>query len=256
MRYAAASLAVIFGLHAGNLHAACQDGTQPSGAKYRICLPDSVSWNRQLVVYAHGYVSPDRPVAIPEDHLKLPDGVSLPDSFTTFGYAFAVTSYRVNGLAILEGQEDLKELTDIFIRLHGKPTNIFLGGVSEGGLIAALSAEKFPGTYDAAIAACGPIGSFGAQINYLADVRNLFDFYFPALLPGTVVNVPAELAKNWDSIYVPAIKAILAANPVKNAEFSRLPACYPRESTMRARSITSSLRLLTVPWRPMMRRQS
>ena len=151
MRHAAATLAVIFGLHAGDLYAACQDGTQPSGAKYRICLPDSVSWNRQLVVYAHGYVSPDRPVGIPEDHLKLPDGVSLPDSFTTFGYAFAVTSYRVNGLAILEGQEDLKELTDIFIRLHGKPTNIFLGGVSEGGLIAALSAEKFPGTYDAAI---------------------------------------------------------------------------------------------------------
>ena len=220
MRHAAATLAVIFGLHAGDLYAACQDGTQPSGAKYRICLPDSVSWNRQLVVYAHGYVSPDRPVGIPEDHLKLPDGVSLPDSFTTFGYAFAVTSYRVNGLAILEGQEDLKELTDIFIRLHGKPTNIFLGGVSEGGLIAALSAEKFPGTYDAAIAACGPIGSFGAQINYLADVRNLFDFYFPALLPGTVVNVPAELAENWRLCLPSGHQSHPRGEPRKNAEFS------------------------------------
>ena len=104
MRYALAAFALIVSLDSGRLYAACTDGTQASGAKYRICLP-SGTWNKQLVVYAHGYVSSDQPVAIPEDQLVV-DGTSLPDTFTAFGYAFAVSSYRANGLVILEAQDD------------------------------------------------------------------------------------------------------------------------------------------------------
>lgn len=218
MRYAAAVLALIISVHSDKLYAACTDGTQPGGAKYRICLPAG-AWNRQLVVYAHGYVSPDQPVAIPEDQLRLPDGTSLPDAFNAFGYAFAVTSYRMNGLAILDGVEDVRELTEIFIKQVGKPDATFLGGVSEGGLVAALSAERFPKTFDAAIAACGPIGSFSGQINYVGDARVLFDYFFPGVLPGTVVAVPLELWTNWETVYVPAIKTALASNPAKRQSF-------------------------------------
>lgn len=218
MKSAIAALALILNFCSGRLYGACTDGTQPSGAKYRICLP-SGTWNRQLVVYAHGYVAPDQPVAIPEDQLKLPDGTSLPDTFTAFGYAFATTSYRNNGLAILTGQDDLRELTDIFAKQVGKPDATFLGGVSEGGLIAALSAEKFPGTYDAAIAACGPIGTFSGQVNYVGDVRVLFDYFFPGVLPGTVVSVPPQLWTNWAAVYVPAIKSALASNDTKRQSF-------------------------------------
>ena len=47
--------------------AACgEDGTQPSGAIYRICLPDApMPWNGQVVVYAHGYVDPTQPIGLP-----------------------------------------------------------------------------------------------------------------------------------------------------------------------------------------------
>jgi len=214
----AAVLALVIGLHSETMFAACTDGTQPSGAKYRICMPAG-SWNRQLVVYAHGYVSPDQPVAIPEDQLTLPDGTSLPGTFTALGYAFATSSYRTNGLAILDGQEDLRELTKIFFGQFGKPDATFLGGVSEGGLIATLSAETFPETYDAAIAACGPIGSFRGQINYVGDVRVLFDYFFPNILPGSVITVPPQLWTNWESVYVPAIKAALASNAGKRQSF-------------------------------------
>ncbi|HEY2845937.1 MAG TPA: hypothetical protein VGJ09_19910 [Bryobacteraceae bacterium] len=217
MRYALAAFALIVSLDSGRLYAACTDGTQPGGAKYRICLP-SGTWNKQLVVYAHGYVSADQPVAIPEDQLVV-DGTSLPDTFTAFGYAFAVSSYRANGLVILEGQDDLKELTQIFAKQFGKPDKIFLGGVSEGGLIATLSAETSPSTYNAVIAACGPIGSFSAQINYVGDARNLFDYFFPGILPGTVVSVPAQLWTNWEAVYVPAIKAALASNAAQRQSF-------------------------------------
>ena len=217
MRYVFAAFAVILSLDSGNLYAACTEGTQPGGAMYRICLP-SGTWNKQLIVYAHGYVAPDQPIAIPEDQLVL-DGVSIPDTFNAFGYAFAVSSYRVNGLAILQGQDDLKELTALFAKQFGKPDKTFLGGVSEGGLIATLSAETLPGTYDAAIGACGPIGSFSGQINYVGDARNLFDYFFPGVLPGTVVSVPLQLWTNWETVYVPAIKAALESNPTQRQSF-------------------------------------
>ena len=32
----------------------CEDGNQDSGAYFRICMPNLVSWNGDLVVYAHG----------------------------------------------------------------------------------------------------------------------------------------------------------------------------------------------------------
>ncbi len=217
MRYAVAAFALILSLDSGKLYAACTDGTQPGGAKYRICLP-SGTWNKLLIVYAHGYVAPDQPIAIPEDQLIL-NGVSIPDTFTALGYAFAVSSYSVNGLAILQGQNDLNELTQIFARQFGKPDRVFLGGVSEGGLIATLLAETSPATYDAALATCGPIGSFTSQVNYIGDVRNLFDYFFPGVLPGTVVSVPSQLWTNWEAVYVPAIQTALASNPTARQSF-------------------------------------
>jgi pimeloyl-ACP methyl ester carboxylesterase len=115
--------------------------------------------------------------------------------------------------------DDLLELTDIFTKQIGKPDKTFLGGVSEGGLITALSAEKFPKTYNAAIATCGPIGSFTGQINYIGDARVLFDYFFPGVLPGNVVSVPTELWTDWETIYVPAIQAALASNPARRQSF-------------------------------------
>ena len=54
----------------------CTNGTQSSGAIYRICMPQE--WNHDLVVFARGYVSPYEPVGIHDDQLVLPDGTSVP----------------------------------------------------------------------------------------------------------------------------------------------------------------------------------
>ena len=89
------------------------DGTQSSGAKYRICMP-MFGWNRDLLVYAHGYVAPNKPIAIPEDQLTLPEGTYIPDLAGFLGYAFAVTSYSVNGLAVKQGIADLVDLVALF----------------------------------------------------------------------------------------------------------------------------------------------
>ena len=190
----------------------CQDGLQASGAVYRICIPEAEAWNGDLLIYAHGYVAFNEPVAIPENQLVLPDGTSIPEIMNRLGFAFATTSYSTNGLAIREGIEDVADLAEIFRSKHGAPRHVYLGGASEGGLVTALAIERFPDTFDGGLATCGPVGGLRRQVNYLGDFRVLFDYFFPGMIPGSIVDIPQEVVDNWDSVYEPAITAALAAD--------------------------------------------
>ena len=197
----------------------CQpDGTQGSGAKYRICMPDTSCWNGNLVVFAHGYVAPGQPIAIPEDQLTI-NGVSLPGLINQLGYGFAVSSYSTNGLAILQGIQDSKDLVNIFSNTVGTPQRVYIAGASEGGLVSALSIEQAPSVYHAALPACGPIGDFQFQINYIGDFRVIFDYFFPGVIPGSPVSIPSTVMDNWTTVYVPAILGALQANPSATAQF-------------------------------------
>ena len=194
------------------------DGQQASGAVYRICMPPEGAWNGDLVIYAHGYVAYNEPIAIPEDQLTLPDGTSLPDLVTGMGYAFATTSYSVNGLAVKEGIADLVDLVNIFSTSHGGPAHVYLVGPSEGGLITALAVEQYPGLFDGGLSACGPVGDFRRQINYWGDVRVLFDYFFPGVLPGSPIAIPQEVIDNWETVYAPRVEAALRADPLSTAQ--------------------------------------
>ena len=88
----------------------CAEGTLPSGAKSLICVPP-VGWNQQLVVFAPGYAAPG---PLLNFHDLTLGGVNLPALVLSQGYAFATTSYRQNGLAILEGADDIRELVTAF----------------------------------------------------------------------------------------------------------------------------------------------
>jgi len=79
-----------------------------------------------------------------------------------------------------------------------------------------------PHVYNAAGAACGPIGSFQGQINYLGDFRVIFDYFFPGLIPGSPVNIPQEVMSDWTTVYVPKITAALAANPSAAAQLIKV----------------------------------
>ncbi len=188
----------------------CQDGVLPSGALSRICIPSS-GWNGSLVVFAHGYVAFNEPIAF--YHLQLPDGTDLPNLVQSLGFAFATTSYRENGLAALDALDDLHELVDSFPAVAGHaPNKTYLTGVSEGGLVAALAAEREPQLFTGALATCGPIGSFRGQINYVGDLRALFDVYFPGVIPGPATSVPANVIADWETQYLPAVTAAVGAN--------------------------------------------
>ncbi|RUA17113.1 MAG: hypothetical protein DSY55_02695 [Clostridia bacterium] len=188
------------------------DGVQSSGAVYRICMPAG-DWNGDLVIYAHGYVSPFEPLAIPEDQLTLPDGSSLIDMITGMGYAFATTSYATNGLAIPQGVQDVTDLVAIFAQTKGEPAYVYLTGPSEGGLVTALGAEQHPDVFDGALSTCGPVGDFQKQTDFFGDFRVAFDYFFPGVLPPRPIDIPGEVTSHWDDIYEPAISNALAQDP-------------------------------------------
>ena len=189
--------------------AGCRDGTlAETGALYRVCFP--ASWNGDLVVYAHGYVSADAPLAIPNDQIE---GQSIDQIVNGLGYAYAATSYRANGLVADEAVDDVAQLVDeVRRRFTPDPTRNFMVGVSEGGLVAALAAEQRPDLFDAALAACGPVGDFAGQIDYLGDFRVLFDYFFPGVIPGGPVDVPDTVRAQWSSVFAPQVAAAIQAD--------------------------------------------
>jgi pimeloyl-ACP methyl ester carboxylesterase len=192
--------------------------TQPlrSGALTLICYPPPDLWNGELVVFAQGYVPPGLPLGF--YNLELRDGTNLPNLVRALGYAFATTTYRRNGLNILEGVDDMRDLVAAF----GSPVRTHVAGVSEGGLVATLLAERWPELFASAVAACAPIGSFRAQLDSIGDFRVLFDHFFPGTIPGSPINIPLAVMAGWQSVYVPRVLGALAANPSAAVELMRV----------------------------------
>ena len=181
-----------------------------SDAVYRICTPPWWwSGNGELVIWAHGYVDATRPVEIPEDQLCLGGTLCIPDMVNYLGYDFITTSYSVNGLAVVPGIPDVIELVDLYTAEHGPPDRVYLVGASEGGLITTLAVEQYPDVFDGGLAACGPIGDFARQTNYIGDFRAVLDVFFPNLMPGDPIDIPPELMDEWDTFYQDEVKPAL-----------------------------------------------
>jgi pimeloyl-ACP methyl ester carboxylesterase len=189
----------------------CRSGTQESGAKYLICVPSRWEAGDDLMVYAHGYMAPGRDVEIPEEQMVI-DGTSITATVTFLGYAFATTSYYTNGLVVRPAISDLMDLVNIFTTEVGTPSRVYLVGVSEGGLITALSVEEHPEIYDGGLAMCGPYGDFQNQINHFGDFRVVFDYFFPGLMSGSAITIPQNLINDWESgTLTPTIEAEVEA---------------------------------------------
>ncbi len=193
-----------------------------------ICYWVPALWNRDLVVFAHGYVDPRLPVGIPWDQLVLPDGTSLPGIVNALGYAFAVTSYGKNGLAVTEGVEGIFKLVGVFKGIKPLTRRVFLVGASEGGLVTTLALEKDAQNpkriFSGGMSTCGPVGDFTKQVNYWGDFRLIFDHYFPGVIPAPngvtnpVINIDPGAIAAWSTPPEPGplqaqVLAALASNP-------------------------------------------
>jgi pimeloyl-ACP methyl ester carboxylesterase len=82
---------------------------------------------------------------------------------------FAFSSYSENGWAVKDGVQRTHQLLGIFTSKFGQPTRVYISGASMGGLIAIELAEKYPGVI---------------AVDYPANVRVLFDLFYPHVLPS------------------------------------------------------------------------
>jgi hypothetical protein len=182
------------------------------GAEYAVCMPQPSScYNGTMILFAHGYLAPGT-LSTWESQLFLPDGTSLPTLLNGLGFGFAASSFSKDGLAILEGIQDTKALINV-VSAAGIPVQkYFVTGASEGGLVATKSVEESPTSYAGGLSVCGPIGSFQKQINYFDDVRVLFDYFFPGILPGSAINT-AALIPGWPAYEAAVVKAV-NSNPL------------------------------------------
>jgi pimeloyl-ACP methyl ester carboxylesterase len=215
--------------------AGCVDGTLEHGALYQVCFPSD--WNGDIVLYAHGHVPASRPLALPNDQVG---GQSIAATINSLGYAYGTTSYRRNGLLGPEGVEDLLELEAAVRRLYRPdPARTVLVGVSEGGMVVGLAAERHPDVFEGALSACGPVGSLRGQLDYFVDFRVVFDYLFPGVIPGTPIAVPEDVVERWERIYAPAVVLALAMNPAAARELVRITGAPVEREDVAAIAVTT-----------------
>jgi pimeloyl-ACP methyl ester carboxylesterase len=171
------------------------DPTYPNDQLTLTCLPSD--FNGTLVIYAHGYVRPQEPLGLP-DEFGNADVRELVQRLVDLGFGVATSSYHKNGYAVEQAEADLNRLVDDIKSREPDVDTVYITGASEGGLIATMMVEKYPETYAGGLALCGPLAGARYQIGYMADVRVLFDYYFPNVFPFGLLDVPADAHEHWD----------------------------------------------------------
>ena len=142
-------------------------GSTPSGAYYRIAVPDNWQSGGSLVLFQHG-LSFDPPG--PNPSLG-----PIADLQLSEGYAVAATSYSQRSWALFNADQDNLELLAAFKAQVGTPGAVIPYGGSLGGLIALKLAEDprfapVPGVY----AACAPAA--GSRVwDAAIDMRLAYD---------------------------------------------------------------------------------
>ncbi|MBW3630862.1 MAG: hypothetical protein KY464_16415 [Gemmatimonadetes bacterium] len=205
---------------AARLASSGYDGTartvegEVGGAQYALFAPDG--WNGELVLYAHGFRDASSPV-----NLRNQDGFyAVRDELLARGYAFAYSSFSENGLATKEGARQTHQLAGIFTSEFDRPARTYLMGHSLGGVIAVSLAEQHPNQYAGALAMCSQLGGIQATADYFAHVRVLFDYFYPGVLAGDALTIPASFDLNAD-VVMPAVQA-MQANPTGAGIIARI----------------------------------
>ena len=227
-----AAVAIVLSMCASPSEAATQfvTGTTGPGAFYEFAVPEV--WNGQLIVYGHGIVDPGAPVAVPTTQ----DGfAALRDALLARGFAVASSSYSENGYALKDAAQRLHQLSGLFVAKFGQPSRTYLVGHSLGATAVQMLAERFSGRYDGALAMCGLLGGAVPEVQYLGDVRVLFDAYFPGVLPGDLLNVPNVTFRPGDPLFMAILGALqqgFAAPGMPTLAFAtaaKLPFASPQE---------------------------
>ncbi len=196
-------------------------GILARNAEWYLSLP--AGWEnmgtRYMIFYAHGLQDPGEGPNLPDDII----GTRLIEEIINgMGFGYATTSYRDDGFIAYEAVEDIQALRKkVFKVLKKMPPDItIIGGPSEGGLVTALTLERYPDSFDGALSICGPIGNFFKQLQYNGNFHVLFNYFFGedlmnmfGLSTGSPLGVGEDIMDQWRSGVLPsAVQAVLTAD--------------------------------------------
>jgi len=181
-------------------------GVTADGADYGIFVPEG--WSGDVVFYAHGILPPLAPVSLPGPS-DWDNAGALRDALGAAGYAVAYSSYSENGYAIKDGIQRTHQLRGIFTSKVGKPRRSFLIGHSLGSQVVQALAETYPEQYNGALAMCGVLGGTRLQTDYIANVRTMFDLFYPGVLPGSTLEMPVVITDVTNQIQIPVVTAVM-----------------------------------------------
>lgn len=137
------------------------------GAEYLVKVPDD--WNGTLVLFSHGYYPEAWPP--PPGFVMLSTAAQSEDWLLDHGYALAASNFRtVTGLAVEPALTDQIRLLDWFEDNVGTPRRTISSGMSMGGGIAVLLAERNPHRIDGVLASCGEFDMLGTW-NVALDIN-------------------------------------------------------------------------------------
>ena len=161
-------------------------GTTEAGALYKILRP--ATWNGEAVFYAHGIRDAVQPIALGETQDRFNE---IRDSLGVRGYAVAYSSWAENGYAVKNGVQSTRQLRGLLADSYGQPSRAYLMGHSLGGLVVQTIAEQHPNGFDGALPMCAVLGGSAREVQYIGNVRAVFDALFPGALPGNAGGIPA-----------------------------------------------------------------
>ena len=186
----------------GSMWAVADTGETGPGSTYAVFVP--TNWNGSAVFYAHGFKDVGDPVSLPtKDNVE-----TFRDQLGAAGFAVAYSGYSENGFAVKDGIQRTHQLRGLLASKAGVPQRSYLAGTSLGGVVALALAEQYPDQYDGALSMCGFVGGSKKQIDYVGNTRALFDWFYPGVLPGNTISMPAGTTLN--EVIGKAYAAILA----------------------------------------------
>ena len=166
-------------------------GIANDGAAYRIEVPPD--WNGTLVMFAHGFRGTGNTVWVDDPQLR--------QYFVDHGFAWAASSYALNGYDPGDGVVDTHDLLQAFPAVTGgmHAKQVIMSGLSMGGEITVAEIEAYKGQFAGAMPYCGVLAG-----------NDLFDYYLganvtAAALTGTTISYPTTLAAG--QAYAPAYQA-------------------------------------------------
>lgn len=195
-----------------------------NGAMYRIIIPDN--WNRNLVMYAHGYEMPGMPGGPQAFHNERNDLTAKP--FLDRGFAVARSAYRKKGWALVEGVDDTESLRAYFFTKYGKPDTCYITGHSMGGGITLATVENFGQHYQGAMPMCPLANHPYLQTKMALDINAVFAALFPGVMPS-LADVTSGKAP---AVSFPAIQQAIAKDTVLAAAIARRFELKPKDLPM------------------------